>query len=47
MSKFNQRAFGKEYFLEKIEYRILYTNPEKERYPKPQTWNTKLKYKVT
>ena len=42
-----ERAFGEEYSLERIEYRILYTNPEKEVYPKPQTWNTKLKYKGT
>lgn len=41
------RAFVEEYSLERIEYRILYTNPEKEVYPKPQTWNTKLKYKGT
>ena len=42
-----ERAFGEEYSLKRIEYRILYTNPEKEIYPKPQTWNTKLKYKGT
>ena len=31
-----ERAFGEEYSLERIEYRILYTNPEKEVYPKPR-----------
>ncbi len=32
-----EKAFGEEYSLERIEYRILYVNPEKEIYQKPQT----------
>ena len=43
----NRPVFAYRISLYQFRADLLYTNPEKEVYPKPQTWNTKLKYKGT